>query len=73
MSVSAEAHGGPISANDYTGNRNRAKLKDIEAADITTVILCMRWFGLRQDRVLHSLELFAQRVLPAFTERYHSA
>jgi len=37
------------------------------------VILCVQWFGLRQDRVLHSLELFAQRVLPAFQERYHSA
>jgi hypothetical protein len=42
----AKAHGCPISANDYTGNRNRAKLKDIEAADITTVILRMQWFDL---------------------------
>jgi hypothetical protein len=49
------------------------KLKDIEAAGVTTVILRMQWFDLPQDRVLHSLELFAQRVLPAFQERYHSA
>ena len=45
------------------------KLKDIEAAGITTVILRVQWFDLPQDRVLHSLELFAQRVLPAFQER----
>jgi len=44
------------------------KLKEIEAAGVTTVILRMQWFDLPQDRVLHSLELFAQRVLPAFQE-----
>ena len=49
------------------------KLKEIEAVGVTTVILRMQWFDLPQERVLRSLELFAQRVLPAFTERYHSA
>jgi len=49
------------------------KLKEIEEAGVTTVILRMQWFDLPQERVLRSLELFAQRVLPAFQERRHSA
>jgi alkanesulfonate monooxygenase SsuD/methylene tetrahydromethanopterin reductase-like flavin-dependent oxidoreductase (luciferase family) len=49
------------------------KLKEIEAAGVTTVILRMQWFALPQERVLRSLELFAQRVLPAFQDRRHSA
>jgi alkanesulfonate monooxygenase SsuD/methylene tetrahydromethanopterin reductase-like flavin-dependent oxidoreductase (luciferase family) len=49
------------------------KLKEIEAAGVTTVVLRMQWFDLPQERVLRSLELFAQRVLPAFQERRPSA
>ncbi len=50
-----------------------AELKAVEAAGVTTVILRMQWFGLAQEAVLHSLELFAQRVLPAFQNRSVSA
>ncbi len=48
------------------------KLKEVEAAGITTVVLRMQWFGLPQDQVLHSLQLFAERVLPAFQDRSQS-
>jgi alkanesulfonate monooxygenase SsuD/methylene tetrahydromethanopterin reductase-like flavin-dependent oxidoreductase (luciferase family) len=46
-----------------------AELKAIEATGVTTVILRMQWFDLDQDRMLHSLDLFAQRVLPLFQDR----
>ena len=42
------------------------ELKALEAAGITKVVLRMQWFDLPQDRMLHSLELFRQKVLPAF-------
>ena len=45
-----------------------AKLKEVEAMGITTVVLRMQWFGLPQEQVLHSLQLFAERVLPAFQD-----
>ena len=50
-----------------------AALKELEADGVTTVILRMQWFGLPQDRVLHSLDLFARQVLPAFQDRSVSA
>ena len=42
------------------------ELSALQAAGITKVVLRMQWFDLPQDRMLHSLELFRQRVLPAF-------
>jgi alkanesulfonate monooxygenase SsuD/methylene tetrahydromethanopterin reductase-like flavin-dependent oxidoreductase (luciferase family) len=50
-----------------------AELRAIEAAGVTTVIVRMQWFGLAQEAMLHSLELFAQRVLPFFQDRSVSA
>ena len=41
-------------------------LKELEALGITYVILRMQWYDLPQERVLHTLETFRDRVLPAF-------
>ncbi|MFV2178069.1 LLM class flavin-dependent oxidoreductase [Actinomadura sp. LOL_016] len=49
------------------------RLKELEAGGITTVVLRMQWYGLPQERVLNSLELFARRVLPAFRDRSKTA
>lgn len=42
------------------------ELRTLEAAGVTKVVLRMQWYDLPQDRMLHSLELFRDRVLPAF-------
>lgn len=42
-----------------------AELRALEKLGITYVILRMQWFDLDQDRMLRTLELFANRVLPA--------
>lgn len=42
-----------------------AELKSLAAAGITTVVLRMQWYDLPQDRVLHTLRLFREQVLPA--------
>ena len=39
-------------------------LRELEKLGITYVILRMQWFDLEQDRMLRTLELFANRVLP---------
>jgi alkanesulfonate monooxygenase SsuD/methylene tetrahydromethanopterin reductase-like flavin-dependent oxidoreductase (luciferase family) len=44
------------------------QLKALEAMGVTTVVLRMQWFGLSQERVLRSLELFAKHVLPEFRD-----
>jgi alkanesulfonate monooxygenase SsuD/methylene tetrahydromethanopterin reductase-like flavin-dependent oxidoreductase (luciferase family) len=41
-----------------------ASLRALEKLGITYVILRMQWFDLAQDRMLRTLELFADRVLP---------
>lgn len=41
-------------------------LKELEAQGLTYVILRMQWYGLEQDQVLKTLELFKNEVLPAF-------
>lgn len=43
-----------------------ASLKELEAIGITHVILRMQWYDLPQDRMLATLEMFRDRVLPAF-------
>lgn len=43
-----------------------AELTALEAAGITKVVLRMQWYDLPQDRVLRSLQLFRDQVLPAF-------
>ncbi|HEY8532624.1 MAG TPA: LLM class flavin-dependent oxidoreductase [Micromonospora sp.] len=43
-----------------------AALKELEAIGITKVILRMQWFTLPQERMLQTLELFRDRVLPHF-------
>jgi alkanesulfonate monooxygenase SsuD/methylene tetrahydromethanopterin reductase-like flavin-dependent oxidoreductase (luciferase family) len=42
-------------------------LKELEALGVTYVILRMQWFDLPQERMLQTLELFRDRVLPSFT------
>lgn len=42
------------------------RLRELEAMGITHVILRMQWYDLPQDRMLQTLELFRDRVLPAF-------
>jgi alkanesulfonate monooxygenase SsuD/methylene tetrahydromethanopterin reductase-like flavin-dependent oxidoreductase (luciferase family) len=44
-----------------------AALKELEAIGITHVILRMQWYDLPQDRMLRTLEMFRDRVLPAFS------
>lgn len=44
-----------------------AALKDLEAQGITYVILRMQWYELEQDRMLQTLELFREKVLPHFS------
>lgn len=44
-----------------------AALKELEESGITHVILRMQWFDLDQDRMLKTLELFRDQVLPEFT------
>jgi alkanesulfonate monooxygenase SsuD/methylene tetrahydromethanopterin reductase-like flavin-dependent oxidoreductase (luciferase family) len=46
-----------------------AELKALEAQGFTYVILRMQWFDLPQERMLHTLELFRDEVLPAFGGR----
>ncbi len=41
-------------------------LKDLESQGLTHVILRAQWYGLGQDQVLRTLELFKSEVLPAF-------
>jgi len=41
------------------------KLKELEAAGVTTVILRAQWYDLPQEEVLDTLRLFADEVLPA--------
>lgn len=41
-----------------------ASLRELADLGITYVILRMQWFDLEQDRMLRTLELFADRVLP---------
>ena len=43
-----------------------AALKQLEQQGITHVILRMQWFDLPQPRMLQTLQLFRDRVLPAF-------
>ena len=43
-----------------------AELRALAAAGITKVVLRMQWYDLPQDRMLRSLELFRDEVLPAF-------
>ncbi|CUR58883.1 Similar to Coenzyme F420-dependent N5 N10-methylene tetrahydromethanopterin reductase and related flavin-dependent oxidoreductases [metagenome] len=43
-----------------------AALKDLESQGLTHVILRAQWYGLGQDEVLSTLELFKNEVLPAF-------
>jgi alkanesulfonate monooxygenase SsuD/methylene tetrahydromethanopterin reductase-like flavin-dependent oxidoreductase (luciferase family) len=43
-----------------------AALKDLEARELTHVVLRMQWFDLAQDQVLRTLELFRDEVLPHF-------
>jgi alkanesulfonate monooxygenase SsuD/methylene tetrahydromethanopterin reductase-like flavin-dependent oxidoreductase (luciferase family) len=43
------------------------KLKALEADGITYVVLRMQWFDLPQERMLQSLQLFKDEVLPHFT------
>jgi alkanesulfonate monooxygenase SsuD/methylene tetrahydromethanopterin reductase-like flavin-dependent oxidoreductase (luciferase family) len=42
-------------------------LKELENSGVTQVVLRMQWFDLPQERVLRSLELFREQVLPHFT------
>ncbi|WP_200304634.1 LLM class flavin-dependent oxidoreductase [Streptomyces adelaidensis] len=42
-------------------------LKELERQGITDVILRMQWFDLPQERMLRSLDMFRDRVLPAFS------
>lgn len=42
------------------------RLKELEAAGVTTVVLRMQWFDLPQQDMLSTLELFADQVLPHF-------
>jgi alkanesulfonate monooxygenase SsuD/methylene tetrahydromethanopterin reductase-like flavin-dependent oxidoreductase (luciferase family) len=44
-----------------------AKLKALEEMGVTHVVLRMQWFDLPQERVLRSLELFREQVLPHFS------
>lgn len=44
-----------------------ASLKELEENGITHVILRMQWFELEQDRMLRTLELFRDQVLPEFS------
>lgn len=44
-----------------------ASLEELEELGITYVILRMQWFGLEQERMLQTLEMFRDRVLPRFT------
>lgn len=41
-----------------------ARLKDLAAAGVTTVILRMQWFDLPQEEMLATLEMFRTEVLP---------
>ncbi|MGY1722264.1 LLM class flavin-dependent oxidoreductase [Blastococcus sp. SYSU DS0533] len=41
-------------------------LKELEAIGVTQVVLRMQWFDMPQERVLRSLELFREQVLPHF-------
>jgi alkanesulfonate monooxygenase SsuD/methylene tetrahydromethanopterin reductase-like flavin-dependent oxidoreductase (luciferase family) len=41
-------------------------LKELEAGGFTYVVLRMQWFDLAQDRMLQTLEMFRDHVLPAF-------
>ncbi|TWG93643.1 alkanesulfonate monooxygenase SsuD/methylene tetrahydromethanopterin reductase-like flavin-dependent oxidoreductase (luciferase family) [Nocardioides sp. J9] len=43
-----------------------AALKELEAAGLTHIILRAQWYGLPQEDVLATLELFRTEVLPAF-------
>jgi hypothetical protein len=43
-------------------------LRDLERAGVTYVVLRMQWYDLSQTRMLRTLELFRDRVLPAFRE-----
>jgi alkanesulfonate monooxygenase SsuD/methylene tetrahydromethanopterin reductase-like flavin-dependent oxidoreductase (luciferase family) len=43
-----------------------AALKDLEAQGLTHVILRAQWYGLPQEQVLATLQLFRDEVLPAF-------
>jgi alkanesulfonate monooxygenase SsuD/methylene tetrahydromethanopterin reductase-like flavin-dependent oxidoreductase (luciferase family) len=43
-----------------------AALKELEAAGLTHVILRAQWYGLPQEQVLATLDLFRTAVLPAF-------
>lgn len=42
------------------------QLKEIEELGVTHCILRMQWYDLSQDRMLQTLELFRDRVMPAF-------
>ena len=44
-----------------------AALKELEAQGLTHVILRAQWYGLPQEQVLATLELFKNDVLPAFS------
>lgn len=44
-----------------------ARLKDLEAAGVTYVVLRAQWFDLGQEQVLRTLELFDREVRPHFT------
>jgi hypothetical protein len=41
-----------------------SSLRELEKLGITYVILRMQWLDLEQDRMLRTLDLFANRVLP---------
>jgi alkanesulfonate monooxygenase SsuD/methylene tetrahydromethanopterin reductase-like flavin-dependent oxidoreductase (luciferase family) len=43
-----------------------ASLKELERQGVTYVILRMQWFDLAQDRMLETLQMFRDRVRPAF-------
>jgi alkanesulfonate monooxygenase SsuD/methylene tetrahydromethanopterin reductase-like flavin-dependent oxidoreductase (luciferase family) len=43
-----------------------ASLKELQAIGVTHVILRMQWYDLPQERMLQTLELFRDHVLPAF-------
>jgi len=49
-----------------TPDKAVAALKELEAIGITHVILRMQWFDLPHERMLQTLELFRDEVLPAF-------
>ncbi|MCZ4500286.1 MAG: 5,10-methylene tetrahydromethanopterin reductase [Marmoricola sp.] len=44
-------------------------LKELEAIGVTDVVLRAQWFGLEQDQVLRTLDLFSREVLPHFVAR----